>query len=157
MTQTPHINAIYIVDELLRRLAQHVYREIWLRVPVTITESQFFLCRFVYQYQRLTVSELAELKGVSLSAVTVSANKLCQRGILRRVRGKRDRRVVWLTLTAEGEQLVEKTLEAWHGLLYGYLQALPPEDLEQLTLIAEKLLTNLSREEQPVQHREWLL
>ncbi|MEW6540421.1 MAG: MarR family transcriptional regulator [Bacillota bacterium] len=131
---------LYKIDELIIQLTRRLYIQVARQAPNELTQSQFVLCRLLKKHGRMTVSELAESLGVSLSAVTVTADKLCRSGIMRRERSEQDRRVVWLALTEDGYRVVSDALESWNLALKGYFARLPEEDLERLNSICGKLL-----------------
>lgn len=55
-----------------------------------------------------TMTALAGRLGISTAAVTGIADKLEKKGLIERIRGKQDRRSVWLKLTAAGQVLAAK-------------------------------------------------
>lgn len=131
---------LYKIDELIIQLTRRLYIQVARQGSNELTQSQFVLCKLLKKHGEMTVSELAESLGVSLSAVTVTADKLCRSGIMRRERSKQDRRVVWLALTEDGYRVVSSALEIWNRVLKEYFARLPEGDLEKLGSICEKLL-----------------
>ena len=131
---------LYKIDELIIQLTRRLYVQVARQAPNELTQSQFVLGKLLKKHGEMTVSELAESLGVSLSAVTVTADKLCRAGIMRRERDQQDRRVVWLALTENGYRVVSSALEVWNRVLKEYFARLPEGDLEKLVSICEKLL-----------------
>ncbi len=148
MSQSFLDESLYRLDELMQQILRSLYRKVWRSVAVEITESQFGLCKLVKRHGCMTVSELAEALGVSLSAVTVTADKLCRSGFLERRPDKNDRRVVWLALTAEGDRMISEILEVWHRTVKSYFVRLPAGDVKRLVEICEKLLAIVRAEEE---------
>ncbi|RJX20330.1 MAG: MarR family transcriptional regulator [Desulforudis sp.] len=136
-------------DEIMGMLMRQLHIRMAQYVPPTMTHSQFLICRQILQHQRITVSELAEMLGVSLSAVTAAADKLCDAGFVVRQRDERDRRLVWMELTPVGEGAISGGMETWRQTLRGYFAQLPLEDVEKLVQVLEKLLEIVSSEENP--------
>lgn len=132
--------SLYRLDDLMQHIFRNLYRKIRQHVTVEITESQFALCKLVKRRGRMTVSELADALGVSLSAVTVTADRLCRAGLLERQRDQNDRRVVWLALTAHGDRVVSEMLEVWYRTVKSYFARLPAGDVEKLVSICERLV-----------------
>jgi len=139
--------SLYRIDEMMQHLLRYLHRKIWQHVSVEMTGGQFALCKLVKRNGPMSVSELAEALGVSLSAVTVTADRLCRSGIMERRRDLNDRRVVWLALTEQGDKVVAAILEVWHRTVRGYFARLPEGDVEKLVSICERLLEIARAEE----------
>lgn len=132
-----------VFQQLFRRLHARLVRSL----PEGLTGSQFFALKLIFMRGKMTVSEMAEEHGVSLSAVTAMVDRLHRLGYVERQRDKTDRRVVWLSLTPAGEDLVRSCLAARRAVLEGYLAKLPAEDVVSLVHTFEKLLRILEEEE----------
>ncbi|HEX6549355.1 MAG TPA: MarR family transcriptional regulator [Gammaproteobacteria bacterium] len=68
--------------------------------------------RFGAEQQKLAVGELAKNLHVRHNSAVTLINKLAERGLVRRVTSHRDRRVVYLHLTAKGETILRKLVTA---------------------------------------------
>ncbi len=147
-------DSLYKIDELMIHLSRRLHVQIARQVPNELTQSQFALCKLVKKHGRMTVSELAESLGVSLSAITVTADKLCRSGIMRRQRSEQDRRVVWVMLTEEGDRVLSSVLDVWSRTLKGYFAQLPAGDMDKLVSICENLLVILRAEEERAEVKE---
>jgi DNA-binding MarR family transcriptional regulator len=78
------------------------------------------------------LSELAELHGVSLPTMSNTISKLVEAGWVSRQRSATDRRVVMLTLTAAGQQLVENIGQHLVNNVAEQISDIPDNDLETL-------------------------
>jgi DNA-binding MarR family transcriptional regulator len=78
------------------------------------------------------LSELAELHGVSLPTMSNTISKLVEAGWVARQRSATDRRVVMLTLTAAGQQLVENIGQHLVNNVAEQISDIPDNDLETL-------------------------
>ncbi|WP_027717634.1 MarR family winged helix-turn-helix transcriptional regulator [Desulfovirgula thermocuniculi] len=132
-----------VFQQLFRRLHARLVRSL----PEGLTGSQFFALKLIFMRGRMTVSEMAEEHGVSLSAVTAMVDRLHRLGYVERQRDEADRRVVWLSLTPEGEELVRSCLASRRAVLEHYLSRLPAQDVVALVGIFEKLLAIFAQEE----------
>lgn len=77
--------------------------------------SRAFDVLFALQTHRanpLTMSRLAEELGISKQQLTKLINPLEQRGLVRRTHDSANRRLVYISITREGESTVEALLEA---------------------------------------------
>ncbi|MNI90109.1 Organic hydroperoxide resistance transcriptional regulator [compost metagenome] len=96
--------------------------------------------------------DVARQLSLSSGATTIVLNQLESEGLIQRVRSEEDRRIVWLSLTSDGEQLA-RTLIANRGrMTWELLQALTEEEQQQmigmLKKIELKLLENMKALEQ---------
>lgn len=132
-----------VFQQLFRRLHARLVRSL----PEGLTGSQFFALKLIFMRGKMTVSEMAEEHGVSLSAVTAMVDRLHRLGYVERQRDEADRRVVWLSLTPQGEELVRSCLAARRAVLEHYLSRLPAQDVVALVGIFEKLLAIFAQEE----------
>ena len=135
------------IDELMRQIVRRIHMELKNNLVKEITGSQLFVLKTIYESKQMTVSAVAEELGVSLSAITAFIDKLTKAGFVQRLRDEDDRRLVWLTVTPEGENILKVCLAGREKVLKRYLGQLPEEDLRQLGRIFEKLLEILREEE----------
>jgi len=135
------LEAVFV--EMVRKL--HV--ELAGQMVTGITGSQFFVLQAIQSKGRLTVSEVAEKLGVSLSAITALVNRLVKAGLVVRSRDEQDRRLVWLEATALGKETLVNCIESRRKVSSKYFGQLSVEDMEKLVEIYEKVLTMMRSEE----------
>ena len=131
-----------IFEEMVRRL----HGELANQMVSGITGSQFFVLKKIGARGPMTVSEVADELGVSLSAVTTLADRLAKSGFLKRTRGGKDRRTVWLEVTDKGKEILKTCAESRRKVAAKYLGQLPEADLERLIEIYEKILALIRAE-----------
>jgi MarR family transcriptional regulator, organic hydroperoxide resistance regulator len=106
----------------------------------SLTLSQFALIQPLGTHQQRRVNELAADAGITASTATRILDALQRRGIVRRRRSSSDGRVVTVTLTPEGRELL-RAREAWmRGCQRAFYAGLPREERE----LAPDLLRRLS-------------
>lgn len=137
-----------VFGEMVRRL--HV--QLADQMVSGITGSQFLVLKAIQSKGRLTVSEVAEELGVSLSAITALVNRLVNAGLVIRSRDEQDRRLVWLEATAMGKETLKSCMEKRKSVGNKYFGKLPVEDLEKLVEIYEKILNIMRAEEKGKKH-----
>jgi DNA-binding MarR family transcriptional regulator len=135
------LDAIFeLTESLSSRMMQDLHRELLQRLPLKTTPQQMavaiILCR---RGGRMTVTDVAREFGVSLSAVTASADRMSRIGILRRSRDLADRRVVWLDLTPAGREAVGAFLEVRDRARHRYFDLLSEQDRSDLYRIMSKV------------------
>ena len=81
----------------------------------------------ILREKRCMAVDVARQLSLSSGATTIVLNQLESENLIQRVRSEEDRRIVWLSLTEEGEQLA-KALNANRGrMTWELLQALTEE------------------------------
>jgi DNA-binding MarR family transcriptional regulator len=88
---------------------------------------------------QLPMVTFAKDLGVTSAAVTGIIDRLESKGFVERIRGKEDRRVVRIAITAWGEQAFEKAKGVHERLVQRLLVNLDDEDLDRLLEIYSKL------------------
>jgi DNA-binding MarR family transcriptional regulator len=74
-----------------------------------------------------------------LSSASWLIDRLVERGFLARERSRKDRRVVELSLTSQGEQVVSRLDRAFEEMAYDLLAVASEEEREALLAIAERI------------------
>lgn len=87
----------------------------------------------------LALGELAELERVASPTITKVIALLHQKGLVEKLVDPADRRFVRVSLTQDGEALLERTRARKTAWLARQLQDLSPDDLERLAAATEVL------------------
>ncbi|MGE5653946.1 MAG: MarR family winged helix-turn-helix transcriptional regulator [Bacillota bacterium] len=104
-----------------------------------MSPPQFLMMRLLSQSDRMTASDLAEVLGVTPSAVTYLCDRLASVGFVSRERDIGDRRMVWLCLTEPGRAKMEELESKRMELMRHFLGGLPLEDMDHLVAILGRL------------------
>ena len=105
-----------------------------------LTLSQYGLLEGLTTRPAARVQELAGHAGITPSTATRILDALERRGIVRRVRSVEDRRVVAVSLTEHGQQLLQDQQEWLRGRQREFYASLPPTERE----LAPDLLLRLA-------------
>src|SRR5947207_3352380 len=89
-------------SEALQRQCQHLGK------PYTITSPQWATLAWIDEYQVLPIGMLAQKLGIDASVATGIVKRLEVHGLIERVHDQIDRRIVRLSLTAEGRDIVHQ-------------------------------------------------
>jgi len=101
---------------------------------------------------RCMAVDVARQLSLSSGATTIVLNQLESEGMIRRVRSEEDRRIVWLSLTEEGEQLAQ-ALNANRGrMTWELLQALTEEEQQQMLGMLKKIELKLLEKMKQLEH-----
>ena len=134
-------------EDVFQSMIRRLHKELAKNLVEGITGSQVFVMKKIYDRGRSTVSDVAEDLCVSLSAITSLVDKLCKVGYVKRQRDENDRRLVWLELTPNGNDILGTCLRSRRQVVEGYLCQLPDGDMEKLLDIYEKLLKIMQAED----------
>lgn len=115
-------------------------------VHTDITTDQFTVLQFIHQQEKVTSTQISQAMGVRRSAITALVNRLVERAFVQRERNKKDRRIVYLTLTETGTHVVKETENAIHLYLTDKLTHFSIEDIEGFLLSIEKLATLMNED-----------
>lgn len=76
-----------------------------------LTHVQTFLLKYLQDKENSTVTAIADYMGVTLAAVSSLVDRMVKTGLINRVRSESDRRVVYISLTPKGMEVIEKFLK----------------------------------------------
>lgn len=136
------------LEEVFLAMVRRLHGELAGQLVSGITGSQFFVLKKICNKGRVTVSEVADGLGVSLSAITTLVDRLVKGGLVVRRRDERDRRLVWLEATDKGKEILDKCVDGRRKVAMKYFGQLPEGDIEKLIEIYEKVLSIMRAEEE---------
>jgi MarR family transcriptional regulator, organic hydroperoxide resistance regulator len=111
-----------------------------------ITDTQYTVLRSLRKGPCNT-SHLAQVLGVTLSAVTALINRLYKMGLVTRERQAADRRQVWIGITPKGMQVLQIVEDKRHLLLALYLSRFSEAERLQLLALLQQLVRLFERED----------
>ena len=119
----------------ITRLARHLRQT----ADSDLSPTQASVLATVSSAGPLALGELAELERVASPTITKVIGLLHEKGLVDKLTDPDDRRFVRVSLTPEGEALLERTRARKTAWLTRQLQDLTPDDLERLTAATEVL------------------
>lgn len=135
---------------VLVRLVKHIYKRLHDQAnaalkPFGLNHPEYNLLMMLYGTpgEGLNPSQLADAAGEKSANITRLTNGLCERGLIERTASAEDRRRIALTLTAEGEVLIERLLPAICDLLGRQVVHLDDGEQAQLEQLLKKMLAGL--------------
>lgn len=119
-----------VIDDI-RRIFQ-VIKEKSKRVEAEtqLTGSQLWAVKILHESTSLKVSELASRMYLHPATMVGLLDRLETKGLVKRNRSEKDRRVVHVELTAQGKEVVESSPEVIQRLLVSGLEQLPDRHLQ---------------------------
>ncbi len=104
-----------------------------------ITPSQFGVLEALYHLGSLLPSQLAQKHLMSRGNITTVLDNLEKRGLVRRERDNRDRRVIFVHLTDEGRALLQEILPAHVAAIVAQMKSLTPGEQEEIGRLCRRL------------------
>ena len=127
---------LYAASRLFTRLYQPLLE------PLGITYPQYIVLLVLWQYGKLSVSEIGEKTFLESNTLTPLLKKMEAKGLVVRAREQEDERVVRVSLTASGIKL-EKRARLVPEELYGRLQV-PGDELRMLRTLLNRFVGQLN-------------
>ena len=109
--------------ELLRRCEDQVYGEYNLT-----TEQYTMLAIIKYLDDPVRITDVARWSGRSTNSVSMIIDRMVKAGLVRRVRDRKDRRTVFVTITSKAENALEPATRAGLEFIQEILSPLSSED-----------------------------
>lgn len=113
-----------------------------------LTLSQFGVLETLYHLGPLCQGEISAKLLKSTGNITLVLDNLERRGLVRRTRREDDRRMVLLSLTPEGEELIRRVFPQQAAAIAAEFSVLTPEERVQFGSLCKKL--GLGVQETPV-------
>ena len=104
-----------------------------------ITTDQFSILQHIHRQHASTSTEIANTFGVGKSAITALVNRLFEKDLIIRERDQKDRRIVYLSLTEKGTELVKQTQAEVYRFISDKLSNFSENDVEAFLNALEKL------------------
>jgi DNA-binding MarR family transcriptional regulator len=129
-----------IVQDLRRIVkALHTYSQD-VRTAYGLTGPQLWALKTLQRCGRLSTGRLADALAVHQSSMSILVDRLDRRGLVRRIRGRNDHRVVEIELTQRGAGLATDAPEPAQGRLLHALQAMPAGEVRKIRHAVDRLV-----------------
>jgi len=132
------------IEQLLKDISvmlKRFEREVITQFP--ITQQQFYVLRMLSEYGEMTIGELSQKCCLACSTMTDLIDRMEKNQVVKRVRGKQDRRVVNIYLLPRGNEILNKVMKARRQWLANVLSHLSVEERKNikkhLTVVYEKM------------------
>ena len=123
-------------------LAKHLkemFKE--LNTAESISVLQMQALKFIGHESTPTMKDIASFFSITPASATSLINSLVDSAFITRLQDQDDRRIVKLSLTAKGQETMQKMKQRTEEHLGAFLSKLSPEEQKSLTDIFEKLLS----------------
>ena len=140
------VKAINIISESMRESMRR-YKE---ESPNSkelfqLSITQLHYLHVISERTKVTITELAELFGVQKSTVTVTVNKLLQCGYIEKIIAPEDLRVVYVSLTAKGKEVIALEDKGYRQFAASMLALLDEQEQSTFTFLLNKVVHHMTR------------
>lgn len=109
-----------------------------------VSERELALLRTLVEEGPMITKVLGGRFGVPVSTMTGLVDRMEKKGLVRRVRGRRDRRAIELEATPAGALALTEHARSLEAVARGILQALPERDQATLITILRRVWTRIT-------------
>ncbi|MCI1985803.1 MAG: MarR family transcriptional regulator [Lactobacillus sp.] len=104
-----------------------------------ISFEQFLIMRDLAAGHQLSLSEIAQRRGVTRAAISRQIKTLLEKETIVQERDADDRRRLYLRLTPHGEEVTTRVNKVIHKRFYDWVEALGEDDAKELLRIMRKV------------------
>ena len=125
---------VYQTSTLFKKCQDQIFEEHGLT-----TEQFALLVSIEYLGEPVRITDIARWLERSTNSISMIVDRMAKAGLLRRVRAKKDRRVVWLTITSKGETALKPAVLAGFEFIQKILSQVSYNDRHTLMGLLDKL------------------
>lgn len=135
-------------NDYIRQFSQIMHRmhrsDLTLRLNTGFSRSEFGLMNFIACHQKkeqsegVTISEISEFIQISKPAISQIVNALEEKELVQRLTTKKDRRVVYVSLTEKGQSELSHMKSMINGRILSVLEKMGEEDASQFIQLLDK-------------------
>ena len=104
-----------------------------------ITLPQFLALRYLFNEGEKAMRSVAEALGVSKPSATGTIDRLIAQGLVARRHDEKDRRIVWITMTAKGKKVMNDILKQRHKTMIKVFGAFSSSQRETYLQLLEQI------------------
>lgn len=142
---------MYSNDELyeyvLDNIQKVVFPEELIRLKLSLSVFELLALMISDKHQSVTMSSLAQGMSVPMSTATGVVDRLVKKGLLERGRSEEDRRVVTVSLTESGREVIDDVKELLYSNLDRVRGILTVEEFETALELLRKLILGFQKDE----------
>lgn len=132
------------LDEIMLKTAQKLNEK--LDGDFELTPQQFVIMVILQRRNEITSSDLAKELNVKPSAITAIIDRMIKNNFVKRKRNEKDRRIVWICMTNEGQTILKETNRKREKIFKSYLSQFSEEEMNQMIKLSEKLFKIIEEE-----------
>ena len=133
-----------LLSQVMKKIHSHPSRK---PVLPNVTFAQMGIIWTLGTRGELSMSEIADITGVTRATVSSTVNRLVKTKFVSRIRDKKDRRIVKLRLIGKGRKFIQDKKEQHRKRLTQLLENLSADKQKRLLACLEELNTLISKSE----------
>lgn len=136
-------NVVTELESLMNQIAKESncqFKKLLDQLDANITPSQYLILKVIDLSSDCKAADIAHMLGISPAAATNVLDRLCQSNWIERIRSEKDRRIVWLKLTNDGQKRLDAISDKKIDLLMEQFENITSEEMITLKRAFEKLL-----------------
>lgn len=134
-----------ITPQMHRALRQRLLRITIAHMSAGITPHQIEIIKLLYDEEILPIGEIGAKLQISRAQMTHHIDNLVARGLIERKESKKDRRIIHVTLTDQGEELLKEHGKIMKNSVREMMSSLPDKELDDLSDSLRQVLEILSK------------
>lgn len=145
------VAVLYSNDELYKFMLDNIEKvvipEELIKLRLSLSLLELLALVISEKYQTVTMGNLAQGMSVPVSTATGIVDRLVKKGLLERGRSEEDRRVVTVSLTESGKDMIEDLKRHVYSLLDRVRGLLTVEEFEAALELVRKIILGFQRGE----------
>ncbi|WNB92168.1 MarR family transcriptional regulator [Bacillus sp. NEB1478] len=114
--------------------------------PYQLTATKYSVLKYLFNKQKCMVVDISNTMGLTSGAATTLLNQLEDVGLICRYRDEKDRRVVWIKLSEEGDSLISAIVEKNNQFWAKMLSILTKEEQNEYIRLLKKIESGIERD-----------
>jgi DNA-binding MarR family transcriptional regulator len=109
------------------------------KTKYNLSDGHILILTYLYRVKTCTASDITKYLGITSGGGTVLTDTLLRHNLINRLRLKEDRRVVQLSLTTEGKEIVDQIIKNRATAFVELLHDLEETEIDQMLSVFRKL------------------
>lgn len=147
------LNTLLELDDVFRKLVRKFVKERDRFQLEGVTLQGFLILRKISSAGEQRLTDLAEELDLSSGAITAQCDKLEELGFAQRVRYRENRRTIYLVITDEGEELIQRYPLLGQFNAEVMFQGFSHTEIERLLNICRRMLHNVNNMSEKTIHK----
>ena len=113
-------------------------------IPFGVTRVQWIAMYYLLKYGDLSQKDLGERMDIKESTVARLLDRMEDEGLIKRTKGREDRRVTYIKLTDKGRERIEELLPEGQKMSEFFSMGIPEEEIQIFKRVLQKFMENIS-------------
>ncbi|MFA4886567.1 MAG: MarR family transcriptional regulator [Desulfotomaculaceae bacterium] len=136
-----------LYEFILDNIQKVIFPEELIKLKLSLSVFELLALMLSEKYQTVTMSNLAQGMSVPMSTATGVVDRLVKKGLLERGRSEEDRRVVTVSLTEDGKDMIDDLKGHLYSLLDRVRNLITVEEFETALELVRKVILGFQKGE----------